>query len=91
MNYDWKDVITIYRDILKNNYLNINSFLKFRLKINRVVKHFPKLVTLKVCFNSITEIKELSRSLIDNLRILDLESNPLKEWRHLKKLGELKA
>lgn len=59
-------------------------------QILRVVKHFPSVVELKVCYNQITEIDEIDANLIEKLQVLDLESNPVKDWSHLLKFGQLK-
>ena len=56
----------------------------------QVIAYFPNLVQLKVCFNLIKEIDLLDRNLMNSLKLLDLESNPIKEWKYIKKLGELK-
>ena len=60
-------------------------------EIEQVVKHFPNLIELKVCFNLIDSIdKPISASLLRKLKVLDLESNKLYEWEHLKRFGALK-
>ena len=48
------------------------------------------MVELKVCFNRIKEIDTLDDNMTKNLRVLDLESNHITDWKYLKKLGELK-
>lgn len=55
----------------------------------KVVESFPKIAELKVCFNNITEINELNNNVLKNLRILDVESNPINKWESIKKLGKL--
>lgn len=55
-----------------------------------MLKHFPKLIELKVCFNLIQEINELNEDMIQNLRTIDLESNPIGDWKYVNKLGELR-
>lgn len=56
----------------------------------KVVKHFPNIVELKVCFNLIHKIDELNDDLKNNLKVLDLECNPIIRFSYFKKLGELK-
>ena len=56
----------------------------------QVLKYFPAVSELKVCFNSITLIDEISENLSNNLKSLDLESNNLNNWENLLKLGDLK-
>lgn len=64
----------------------------YLLKVMRVVAFFPKITELKACFNQISRIDEPSnQNLIDRLRILDLESNPVEKWQYLKNLGKLNA
>ena len=67
-----------------------NPFYYINLKVLLILKHFPKIVELKVCFNEIHAIESVNANLIENLEILDLESNPIKQWEHVLKLGELK-
>ena len=57
----------------------------------KVLAHFPNLTELKVCFNSITSIKNIKVPCLNNLKILDLESNPIYEWNNMLTLGELKS
>ena len=76
-------------------YPNVKHLILNRMDYNwnqilRVVKHFPALVELKVCFNQIHEIETIDANLIDNLKVLDLESNPVKDWSNLLKFGQLK-
>lgn len=59
--------------------------------IEQVLKHFPNLIELKVCFNAIDAIERpLDPSLLRKLKVLDLESNQLNSWEYLKKFGALK-
>ncbi len=44
---------------------------------------------LKLCFNEITMIDEITENLSKNLKILDLESNSINDWQNFLKLGEL--
>jgi Leucine-rich repeat (LRR) protein len=55
----------------------------------KVLKYFPSLTDLKVCYNSITEINEINENISKKLKVLDLESNSLLNWENLLKLGEL--
>ena len=76
-------------------YPNVKHLILNRMDYNwnqilRVVKHFPSLIELKVCFNQIHEIDKIDANLIENLQILDLESNPIKDWSNLLKFGQLK-
>ena len=59
-------------------------------KVMKVLKYFPSLTDLKVCYNAITEITSINENLSEKLKVLDLESNSLIKWENLLKLGELK-
>ncbi len=69
----------------------IQYYFKFKfLKVLTVVEYFPNLEQLKVCFNQIRQVETLNENMINNLKILDLESNPIQNWKHVMKFGELK-
>lgn len=79
---------------VKNVYPNIQHLIINRMNytwsdIQQVLKHFPNLVELKVCFNSIDKIESVDVALLRKVKILDLESNPINEWNDLKKIGSL--
>lgn len=57
----------------------------------KVLKHFPNLTELKVCFNIITSITNINVPCLNGLKMLDLESNPIYEWKNMRILGELKS
>ena len=70
-------------------YLIINRMELDWSQVDAIVKHFPALTNLKVCFNSITSIQKIGEALKKNLKSLDMESNPINQWENLIKLGEL--
>lgn len=79
---------------VKNVYSNIEHLILNRMNytwsdIQKVLKHFPNLIELKVCFNSIDKIETVDVNLFRKLRILDLETNPINDWEHLKRIGSL--
>ena len=79
---------------VKNVYPNIQHLIINRMNytwshIQQVLKHFPNLIELKVCFNSIDNIESVDVALLRKVKILDLESNPINEWNDLKKIGSL--
>ena len=47
-----------------------------------------KLEEVHMCLNTISDIDLLSPNLKE-LKILNLESNPIREWKHVLVLGEL--
>lgn len=57
--------------------------------ICQVLYHFPNLNQLKVCFNLITCFDKISVACLSGLKILDIESNPIFDWKNIQKLGEL--
>jgi len=79
----------------KNVYANIEHLILNRMDyswpdVERVLRHFPNLVELKVCFNGIRRVDRVDADLMRKLRILDLEANRLDDWEDLKKFGGLK-
>ncbi|RMZ96709.1 tubulin-specific chaperone E [Brachionus plicatilis] len=54
-----------------------------------ILLHFPHLSQLKVCFNLITNLDQISVVCLSTLRVLDIESNPICDWKNLLKIGEL--
>jgi hypothetical protein len=76
-------------------YSNVNHLVLNRMNytwadVQVVLKYFPRVVELKVCFNQIGPIESVSSDLCEHLKILDLESNAINEWRNVLKLGDLK-
>ncbi len=76
------------------NFSTVRHLILNRMNYNwqdivKVVRNFPNLDELKVCFNMIHKIEDLSENMRQNLKILDLECNPIIEWNYFKKLGEL--
>ena len=88
MNYNWNDVSYLFCFLDKIGRIYYIFYLHRKIQV--ILKHFTKIVELKVCFNLIHEIDTIDSNLIENLKLLDLESNPIKEWKHVLKLGELK-
>ena len=79
----------------KNVYGNIEHLILNRMEyswadVERVLRHFPNLLQLKVCFNGIGRVDRLDADLLKKVRILDLEANRLSDWTDLKKFGGLK-
>ncbi len=50
---------------------------------------WPQLQTLHACFNNVQTIDNISTSL-QNLKLLNLESNPIASWNEVVKLDSLK-
>ncbi len=78
-----------------NVYENIEHLIMNRMNYNwadveQILKHFPNLQQLKVCFNLIGGIDKVNSNLLKKVKILDLEANRLNDWTDLKKFGELK-
>ncbi len=57
--------------------------------VTRILEYFPNLNELKLCFNRISVIDYVKIRALEKLKVLDLETNPINEWKNLKKLGEL--
>ena len=71
-------------------YLVINRMDYNWNDVLKVVKHFPNIKELKVCFNCITIIGDLTPELKNNLKTLDLEANPIEQASNFKDIGQLK-
>ncbi|CAF0886026.1 unnamed protein product [Brachionus calyciflorus] len=89
------DNILEYDENDQRTYENITGLIINKMNYDwnnvcRILKHFPNVIELKTCFNSITKIDNIDIPCLDKLTILDLESNKIIEWKNLLKLGEFK-
>ncbi len=63
-----------------------SSVLKFQ--ILQCAAMWPKLETLHACFNCVSTMTDAS-SPLPNVKLLNLESNPINSWEQVLKLGNM--
>lgn len=94
MNLIFSNNFLTYNCLQKKTFDNIQCLVLNKMNyswndICQILVHFPNLNQLKVCFNLITCFDNISIACLSRLKILDIESNPIYDWKNMQKLGEL--